>query len=45
MRIMDTGKGRVGTAPIVAGTISLAVGTALASSFRKDNRRTVRFFW
>ncbi len=36
--------GMLGSAPIVAGTIPLAVGAALASSIRKDNRVTVSFF-
>ncbi|MBN1105557.1 MAG: thiamine pyrophosphate-dependent dehydrogenase E1 component subunit alpha, partial [Deltaproteobacteria bacterium] len=36
--------GMLGSAPIVAGTISLAVGAALASSIRKDGRVTVSFF-
>jgi TPP-dependent pyruvate/acetoin dehydrogenase alpha subunit len=37
-------KGFVGAAPIVAATISLALGAALASKIRKDNRITVSFF-
>jgi len=36
--------GFCGSAPIVAGTISLALGGALASSIRNDNRVTVCFF-
>jgi pyruvate dehydrogenase E1 component alpha subunit len=34
----------LGSAPIVAGTISLAVGAALASSIRKDGRISASFF-
>jgi pyruvate dehydrogenase E1 component alpha subunit len=34
----------MGVAPIVAGTISLAVGAALTSSIRKEKRVTVSFF-
>jgi acetoin:2,6-dichlorophenolindophenol oxidoreductase subunit alpha len=37
-------KGMLGSAPIVAGTISLALGASLASLIRKDNRVTVSFF-
>ena len=37
-------KGFCGSAPIVAGTISLALGSALASYIRKDKRVTVSFF-
>ena len=44
MHLIDTEKGMMGTAPIVAGTISLAMGAALASSIRKDGRITVSFF-
>lgn len=36
--------GMLGAAPIVGGTISLAVGSALASKIRKDGRVTVSFF-
>lgn len=36
--------GMMGAAPIVAGTISLAVGSALASKIRKDRSVTVSFF-
>ena len=36
--------GMMGSAPIVAGTISLALGAALAASIRKDNRVAVCFF-
>jgi len=44
MHIIDTDKGMMGSAPIVAGTISLALGAALAASIRKDNRVAVCFF-
>jgi pyruvate dehydrogenase E1 component alpha subunit len=44
MHIIAPEKGMLGAAPIVGGTISLAVGAALASSIRKDQRITVSFF-
>jgi len=44
MHLIDPQVGMLGSAPIVAGTISLALGAALASSIRKDNRVTVSFF-
>ncbi|MEW6668920.1 MAG: thiamine pyrophosphate-dependent dehydrogenase E1 component subunit alpha [Thermodesulfobacteriota bacterium] len=44
MHLIDPEAGMLGSAPIVAGTISLAVGAALASSIRKDRRVTVSFF-
>jgi len=44
MHLIDPDKGMMGSAPIVAGTISLAVGAALAASIRKDNRIAVCFF-
>ena len=44
MHLMDPEVGMLGSAPIVAGTIGLAVGAALASSIRKDGRVTVSFF-
>lgn len=44
MHVCDPEKGILGAAPIVAGTISLAVGSALASKIRKDKRVTVSFF-
>jgi len=43
MHLIDPKVGMLGSAPIVAGTISLAVGAALASSIRKDGRVTVSF--
>ena len=44
MHLVDPRVGVLGTAPIVAGTIALALGSALAASIRKDNRVTVSFF-
>lgn len=44
MHLIDPDAGMLGSAPIVAGTISLAVGAALASSIRKDGRVAVSFF-
>lgn len=44
MHLIDPDVGMLGAAPIVAGTISLALGAALASSIRKDNRVAVCFF-
>ena len=44
MHLIDPEVGMMGAAPIVAGTISLAVGAALASSIRKDGRVSVSFF-
>lgn len=44
MHLIDPEFGIMGAAPIVAGTISLAVGAALASFIRKDNKVTVSFF-
>ncbi len=44
MHLIDPEKGVMGVAPIVAGTISLAAGAALASQIRKDKRVTVTFF-
>lgn len=44
MHLISPDKGMMGSAPIVAGTISLAVGAALASSIRKEKRVTVSFF-
>ena len=42
--LIDPDVGMMGSAPIVAGTISLALGAALAASIRKDDRVTVTFF-
>lgn len=44
MHLIDPDIGMLGSAPIVAGTISLALGAALASSIRKDGRVAVCFF-
>ncbi len=44
MHLIDPDVGMLGSAPIVAGTISLAVGAALASSIRRDGRVAVSFF-
>lgn len=44
MHLIDTEVGMIGSAPIVAGTISLALGAALAASIRKDGRVAVSFF-
>lgn len=44
MHLIDVEKGMLGAAPIVAGTISLALGAALASHIRKDGRVSVSFF-
>jgi pyruvate dehydrogenase E1 component alpha subunit len=44
MHLIDPEVGMLGSAPIVAGTISLAVGAALAASIRKEKRVAVSFF-
>lgn len=44
MHLIDPENGVMGIVPIVAGTISLALGSALATSIRKENRVTVSFF-
>lgn len=44
MHITDPEKGFMGSAPIVAGTIALALGAALASTIRKEDRVVVSFF-
>ncbi|MDD5167615.1 MAG: thiamine pyrophosphate-dependent dehydrogenase E1 component subunit alpha [Syntrophales bacterium] len=44
MHLIDKDKGMLGSAPIVAGTISLALGAAMASVIRKDGRVAVSFF-
>lgn len=44
MHLIDPEVGMLGSAPIVAGTISLALGAALASSIRQDGRVTASFF-
>ena len=44
MHLLAPEVGMIGAAPIVAGTISLAVGAALASRVRHDRRVSVAFF-
>lgn len=44
MHVIEPEKGVMGAAPIVAGTISLAVGAALASKIREEDRVAVSFF-
>ena len=44
MHVIEPEIGMMGAAPIVAGTISLALGAALASKIRKENRVSVSFF-
>ncbi|MDP3956707.1 MAG: thiamine pyrophosphate-dependent dehydrogenase E1 component subunit alpha [bacterium] len=44
MHVIDTKVGMLGAAPIVAGTVSLAVGAALASHIRGEKRVAVTFF-
>ena len=44
MHLIDVEKGMLGAAPIVAGTISLALGAALAAQIRGDRRVAVTFF-
>lgn len=44
MHVVAPEAGMMGSAPIVAGTISLAIGVALVSQIRKDGRITVSFF-
>jgi len=44
MHVIDPERRFMGAAPIVAGTISLATGAALASKIRDDKRATVCFF-
>jgi acetoin:2,6-dichlorophenolindophenol oxidoreductase subunit alpha len=44
MHVTDPDLGVAGAAPIVAGTIPLAVGASLASKIRDDKRVTVSFF-
>jgi pyruvate dehydrogenase E1 component alpha subunit len=44
MHLIDVENGVLGSAPIVGGTISLALGSALSSSIRRDKRVTVSFF-
>ena len=44
MHVIDPEKGMVGAAPIVAGTISLALGAGLAAKMRKNRKIAVCFF-
>jgi acetoin:2,6-dichlorophenolindophenol oxidoreductase subunit alpha len=44
MHLIDPEIGMLGSAPIVSGTISLALGAALAASIRNDKRVAVCFF-
>jgi pyruvate dehydrogenase E1 component alpha subunit len=44
MHLIDPELGMMGAAPIVAGTISLTMGAALAASIRQDRRVAVSFF-
>lgn len=44
MHIIDPDVGMLGSAPIVAGTISLALGAALAIKIRGESRVSVSFF-
>jgi len=44
MHVIDPSVGMLGAAPIVAGTISLAVGAAYAASVRGEDRVSVSFF-
>ncbi|NQU85564.1 MAG: thiamine pyrophosphate-dependent dehydrogenase E1 component subunit alpha [Mariniphaga sp.] len=44
MHLISPENGVLGIVPIVAGTISLAVGSALASKIKKENTVTVSFF-
>lgn len=44
MHLVDTRHGFMGAQPLVAGTIPLAVGSALASKIKKEKRVTVVFF-
>ncbi len=44
MHLISPESGMMGSAPIVAGTISLALGAALAASIKKERKVTVSFF-
>lgn len=44
MHLISPENGVLGIVPIVSGTISLALGSALASKTKKENRVTVSFF-
>ncbi len=44
MHLIDPENGMLGSAPIVAGTVSLAMGSALSSAIRGSNEIAVSFF-
>jgi len=44
MHLIDPSVGMMGAAPIVAGTIALAMGAALAAQIRNDGRVAISFF-
>ena len=44
MHLIDPENGVVGVTPIVAGSVSLATGSALASKIRKETKVSVAFF-
>lgn len=44
MHLIDVSRGILGTTPIVAAGIPMAVGAALASSLKKDGKVSVAFF-
>ncbi|MBU4252060.1 MAG: thiamine pyrophosphate-dependent dehydrogenase E1 component subunit alpha [Candidatus Omnitrophica bacterium] len=44
MHLRDVSVGMLGSAPIVAGTISLALGAALAIKIKRENKVVVSFF-
>jgi len=44
MHLIDPERGMLGAAPIVAGTISLALGAAMAAQVRGEDRVAVTFF-
>ena len=44
MHLIDPTVGMLGSAPIVAGTISLALGAAMASAIRQDGHVAMSFF-
>lgn len=44
MHLIDPSVGMMGSVPIVAGTIALAVGAALSAKIRNDHRVAVSFF-
>lgn len=44
MHLIDPSVGMMGSVPIVAGTIALAMGAALAAQIRNDRRVAVSFF-